>query len=70
MCISLKVLIEVYVSLQCAAIPRKIIPGEVTVNCAIIKARITYFPLQFETLHKTLQGRNKVSSWPDLCYSK
>lgn len=66
--ISLKVLIEVYGSLQCAAIPRKIIPGEVTVNCVVIKARITYFPLQFKTLHKTLQGRNNISSWPDLCY--
>lgn len=30
-------LIDVYVSLQCAAIPRQIIPGEVTVNCVIIK---------------------------------
>lgn len=62
MCISLRVLIEVYVSLHCAVIPRKIIPGEVTVNCAIIKARITYFPLQFETLHETLQDRNNISS--------
>lgn len=35
--IFLKMLIDVYVSLQCAAIPRQIIPGEVTVNCVTIK---------------------------------
>lgn len=56
----LKMLIGVYVTLQCSAIPRQIIPGEVTMNCVIIKVRITYFLLQFKMLHKTLQGRNNT----------
>lgn len=60
--------IAAFFNLQHAAVPRKIVLGELSVKCVTIKVGITDFPLLFKTVHKPLQGKNNISSWSDFFF--